>query len=148
MRGRLIVCIALQQNDGGRFDFALFMSYVVALLTLLERLKGLSGINAAIQRGLAAAESIFGLLDHEEERTPAPSCSTVAAARCASNGCHCYSGDEREALSDVTLTVAPGETVALVGSSGSGKTSLVNLLPRFYDPTSGRLFIDGTTSPR
>jgi subfamily B ATP-binding cassette protein MsbA len=140
-----IVWIALQQNDGAsKFDFALFMSYVVALLTLLERLKGLSGINAAIQRGLAAAESIFGLLDHEEESDT----GTVVLDHCRGEVRFerlslRYSGNEREALSDITLTVAPGETVALVGASGSGKTSLVNLVPRFYEPTAGRLFIDG-----
>ena len=54
-----------------------------------------------------------------------------------------YPSAEREALVDVSMTVRPGETVALVGSSGSGKTSLVNLIPRFYEPTAGRLFIDG-----
>jgi len=139
-----IVWIALQQNEGGRFDFALFMSYVVALLTLLERLKGLSGINAAIQRGLAASESIFGLLDHEEEADN----GTVALDRCRGEVRFerlslRYGGNESEALSDITLTVAPGETIALVGASGSGKTSLVNLVPRFYEPTAGRLFIDG-----
>ena len=140
-----IVWIALQQNDGAtKFDFALFMSYVVALLTLLERLKGLSGINASIQRGLAAAESIFGLLDHEEEADT----GTVVLDHCRGEVRFerlslRYSGNEREALSDITLTVAPGETVALVGASGSGKTSLVNLVPRFYEPTAGRLFIDG-----
>ena len=140
-----IVWIALQQNDGAsKFDFALFMSYVVALLTLLERLKGLSGINAAIQRGLAAAESIFGLLDHEEESDT----GTVVLDHCRGEVRFerlslRYSGNEREALSDITLTLAPGETVALVGASGSGKTSLVNLVPRFYEPTAGRLFIDG-----
>jgi len=140
-----IVWIALQQNDGvNKFDFALFMSYVVALLTLLERLKGLSGINAAIQRGLAAAESIFGLLDHEEESDT----GHVALGRCRGEVRFervslRYGSHEREALSDVSLAVAPGETVALVGASGSGKTSLVNLVPRFYEPTAGRLFIDG-----
>src|SRR5262245_22222591 len=141
-----IVWIALQQStsSGERFDFALFMSYVVALLTLLERLKGLSGINAAIQRGLAAAESIFGLLDHEQEADT----GTVVLDDCKGEVRFerlslRYPGDEREALSDITLTVAPGETVALVGASGSGKTSLVNLVPRFYEPTAGRLFIDG-----
>ncbi|HTQ01131.1 MAG TPA: lipid A export permease/ATP-binding protein MsbA [Casimicrobiaceae bacterium] len=140
-----IVWIALQQNDGAtKFDFALFMSYVVALLTLLERLKGLSGINASIQRGLAAAESIFGLLDHEEEADT----GTVVLDHCRGEVRFerlslRYSGNEHEALSDITLTVAPGETVALVGASGSGKTSLVNLVPRFYEPTAGRLFIDG-----
>jgi len=139
-----IVWIALQQSEGGRFDFALFMSYVVALLTLLERLKGLSGINAAIQRGMAAAESIFGLLDHEEEADT----GTVVLDDCRGEVRFermslRYSGNEREALSDITLTVSPGETVALVGPSGAGKTSLVNLVPRFYEPTAGRLFVDG-----
>lgn len=140
-----IVYIALLQNDGvNKFDFALFMSYVVALLTLLERLKGLSGINAAIQRGLAAAESIFGLLDHEEESdTGHVSLGRGKGEVRFDRVSLRYGANEREALSDVTLTVAPGETVALVGSSGSGKTSLVNLVPRFYEPTAGRLFIDG-----
>ena len=140
-----IVWIALRRTRSRRrFDFALFMSYVVALLTLLERLKGLSGINAAIQRGLAAAESIFGLLDHEEEADT----GTVVLDECRGEVRFerlslRYAGNEHEALSDITLTVAPGETVALVGASGAGKTSLVNLVPRFYEPTAGRLFIDG-----
>jgi subfamily B ATP-binding cassette protein MsbA len=116
------VYIALGQSETGRFDFALFMSYVVALLTLLERLKGLSGINAAIQRGLAAAESIFGLLDHEEESDT----GTVVLKDCRGEVRFerlslRYAGDEREALSDITLTVAPGETVALVGASGAAR---------------------------
>jgi subfamily B ATP-binding cassette protein MsbA len=140
-----IVWIALLQNDGNtKFDFALFMSYVVALLTLLERLKGLSGINAAIQRGLAAAESIFGMLDQEEESDT----GTVVLSDCRGDIRFerlslRYQGTEQEALSDITLGIAPGETVALVGASGAGKTSLVNLVPRFYEPTAGRMFIDG-----
>ncbi|MDE2360070.1 MAG: lipid A export permease/ATP-binding protein MsbA [Betaproteobacteria bacterium] len=139
-----IIWMALAESERGSLDFALFLSYVVALLTLLDRLKGLSGVNASIQRGLAAAESIFGLLDHEEESDT----GTVALDRCRGE-VHFervslrYPGNEREALSDLTLTVTPGETVALVGASGSGKTSLVNLIPRFYEPTAGRLFIDG-----
>ena len=140
-----IVWIALMQNDGStKFDFAIFMSYVVALLTLLERLKGLSGINAAIQRGLAAAESIFGMLDQEQEADN----GTVVLSECRGEVKFerlslRYQGNDAEALSDITLTIAPGETVALVGASGAGKTSLVNLVPRFYEPTAGRLFIDG-----
>src|SRR6516164_8882682 len=63
-----VVWVALAQSHAGDFDFAMFLSYLVALITLLDRLKGLSGINAAIQRGLAAAESIFGFLGLEEER--------------------------------------------------------------------------------
>ena len=140
----VIVWVALAQSHTGRLDLGTFASYVVALLTLLERIKSLSGINAAIQRGLAAAESIFGLLDREVE----PDEGTVALERAAGQLRFDrislrYAGAEHEALRDVSFTVRPGETVALVGSSGSGKTSLVNLIPRFYEPTAGRLFVDG-----
>ena len=140
----VIIGVALSESESGSIDFAVFLSYVVALLTLLDRLKGLSGINASIQRGLAAAESIFGLLDHEEEsdtgtRLLEQCHGEVRFDRVSLR----YPGDEREVLVDISLTIAPGETVALVGASGSGKTSLVNLIPRFYEPTAGRLFIDG-----
>jgi len=140
----VIIWVALAQNQTGKLDLGMFASYLVALLTLLDRLKSLSGINAAIQRGLAAAESIFGLLDREEE----PDTGTVALPRARGDlkfdrVSLRYPGNDNEALADVSLTIRPGETVALVGSSGSGKTSLVNLIPRFYEPTAGRLFIDG-----
>ena len=139
----VIIWIALSESQTGKLDLGTFASYLVALLTLLERLKSLSGINAAIQRGLAASESIFGMLDREVE----PDEGSVALDRAAGElrferVSLRYPGAEREALSDVSLTVRPGETVALVGSSGSGKTSLVSLVPRFYEPTAGRLFID------
>jgi subfamily B ATP-binding cassette protein MsbA len=140
----IIIWVALSQSETGNLDLGTFASYVVALLTLLERIKSLSGVNAAIQRGLAAAESIFGLLDREVE----PDEGTVKLDRAAGELrfdriALRYPTAEREALKDVSLTIRPGETVALVGSSGSGKTSLVNLVPRFYEPTAGRLFIDG-----
>jgi subfamily B ATP-binding cassette protein MsbA len=140
----VIIWVALSQSQTGRLDLGMFASYLVALLTLLERLKSLSGINAAIQRGMAAAESIFGLLDRDVE----PDTGTVVLARARGElrfdrVSLRYAGSEREALADVSLAIRPGETVALVGSSGSGKSSLVNLIPRFYEPTAGRLFIDG-----
>ncbi|HEY3460456.1 MAG TPA: lipid A export permease/ATP-binding protein MsbA, partial [Casimicrobiaceae bacterium] len=140
----VIVWVALSQSHSGKLDLGTFASYVVALLTLLERIKSLSGVNAAIQRGLAAAESIFGLLDRDVE----PDEGTITLERAAGqlrfdHVSLRYSGAEREALRDVSLSVRPGETVALVGSSGSGKTSLVNLIPRVYEPTAGRLFVDG-----
>ena len=140
----LIIWAALEQSQTGKLDLPTFTSYVVALITLLERLKALSGINASIQRGLAAAESIFGLLDREDE----PDHGAVALDD-ARGGLRYervslrYPGTDRDALADVSLAIAPGETVALVGASGSGKTSLVNLIPRFYEPSSGRLFVDG-----
>jgi subfamily B ATP-binding cassette protein MsbA len=140
----VIIAVALSQSESGSLDFAVFLSYLVALLTLLDRLKGLSGINASIQRGLAAAESIFGLLDHEEESDSGTGLLEQCRGEVRFDRVSLrYPGDEREVLVDISLTIAPGETVALVGASGSGKTSLVNLIPRFYEPTAGRLFIDG-----
>ncbi|HEX7327490.1 MAG TPA: lipid A export permease/ATP-binding protein MsbA [Casimicrobiaceae bacterium] len=140
----VIVWVALGQSQTGRLDLGTFASYVVALLTLLERLKSLSGVNAAIQRGLAAAESIFGLLDRETESDEGSVALDRARGELRFERVSLrYPGAEREALSDVSLTIRPGETVALVGSSGSGKTSLVSLVPRFYEPTAGRLFVDG-----
>ena len=140
----LIIWAALDQSQDGRLDLPTFTSYVVALITLLERLKALSGINASIQRGLAAAESIFGLLDREDE--PDHGAVALEGARGELRYERVslrYTGTDRDALADVSLAIAPGETVALVGASGSGKTSLVNLIPRFYEPSSGRLFVDG-----
>ena len=140
----LIIWAALEQSQTGRLDLPTFTSYVVALITLLERLKALSGVNASIQRGLAAAESIFGLLDREDE----PDHGTVELDGIRGELRYervslRYPGTDRDALADVSLAIAPGETVALVGASGSGKTSLVNLIPRFYEPSSGRLFVGG-----
>jgi subfamily B ATP-binding cassette protein MsbA len=140
----MIIFVALGQSESGRLDLGTFASYVVMLFALLDRLKSLSGINASIQRGLAAAESLFSLLDREEE--PDTGTVTLERARGEIRFDHLflrYVGTEREALSDVSLTIRPGETVALVGSSGSGKTSLVNVIPRFYEPSAGRLFVDG-----
>ncbi len=140
----LIIWAALEQSQTGRLDLPTFTSYVVALVTLLERLKALSGVNASIQRGLAAAESIFGLLDREDE----PDHGTVELDGVRGELRYervslRYPGTDRDALADVSIAIAPGETVALVGASGSGKTSLVNLIPRFYEPSSGRLFVGG-----
>jgi subfamily B ATP-binding cassette protein MsbA len=138
-----IVWIALLQSQDGSIDLGRFLAYTLALITLLDRLKSLSGINASIQRGLAAAESIFGLLDLEDE----PDSGTIALERARAKiefeRVTLRYADGREALDNVSLAISPGETVALVGASGSGKTSLVNLVPRFYAPSAGRLFIDG-----
>ena len=140
----MIIWFALGQSESGRLDLGTFASYIVMLFALLDRLKSLSGINAAVQRGLAAAESLFGLLDREAE--PDHGNVTLERARGELRFDHLflkYNGSDNDAIADITLTIRPGETVALVGSSGSGKTSLVSVIPRFYEPTAGRLFIDG-----
>jgi subfamily B ATP-binding cassette protein MsbA len=139
-----IVYIALKHSESGGFDAARFTAYVIALLTLLDRLRSLSGVNANIQRGLAAAESIFGLIDENpEEDRGTVVLGQVRGELSFDRVSLRYAGSDKDALRDVSLVIAPGESVALVGPSGGGKTSLVNLIPRFYEPTSGRIMLDG-----
>ncbi|HEX8011884.1 MAG TPA: lipid A export permease/ATP-binding protein MsbA [Casimicrobiaceae bacterium] len=140
----LIVYLVLKQGETGGFDAAAFGAYVAGLLTLLDRLRSLSGVNTNIQRGLAAAESIFGLIDQQSEEDHGKlelrhARGELRFERIALR----YPGSEKNALTDVSLTIAPGESVALVGPSGSGKTSLINLVPRFYEPAAGRILLDG-----
>ena len=139
-----IIYVALGQSVAGRLSAPEFVAYVSALLSLLEKSRGLSGVNANLQRGLAAAESVFGLIDIPAERDNAK----IALARSRGeitydNVSLQYESGARPALTGITLTIAPGETVALVGPSGGGKSSLINLLPRFYAPTSGSIRVDG-----
>jgi subfamily B ATP-binding cassette protein MsbA len=139
-----IVYLVLKQSEVGGFDAARFGAYVAGLLTLIDRVRSMSGVNTNIQRGLAASESIFGLIDQkpEEDRGTLELGGVRGELRFEHIALR-YAGGERNALSDVSLVIAPGESVALVGPSGSGKTSLVNLVPRFYEPTFGRVVLDG-----
>ena len=138
-----IVWTALQQSATGGFDAPQFMTYVFALLHLLNQLKTLSNVAGTIQRGLAAAESVFGLIDE----APEPDTGTIELGRSAGqitfeNVTKRYGADAAPALSLVSL-VTPGESIALVGPSGGGKSTLANLIPRLYAPTEGRVLLDG-----
>jgi subfamily B ATP-binding cassette protein MsbA len=114
------------------------------MLMLLAPLKRLAGVNHTLQRGLAAAESVFGLMD--EHREPDRGTREIGRARGEiefRNVSFSYAGANRDAVANVSFRVAPGETVALVGASGSGKTTIANLIPRFFSPASGAICVDG-----
>jgi ATP-binding cassette, subfamily B, bacterial MsbA len=140
----VIVYIALKQNEVGALEGDRFVAYVVALLTLIDRLRALSGVNANVQRGLAASESIFGLIDQQQEEDRGRlELERVRGELKFERVSLRYDTSDRNALSEVSLTIAPGEAVAVVGPSGAGKTSLINLVPRFYEPSAGRILLDG-----
>ncbi|HEX7558272.1 MAG TPA: lipid A export permease/ATP-binding protein MsbA [Usitatibacter sp.] len=138
-----IVYLAAQQAFSGTTDVGAFIKFIAATGMLLQPLKRLTGINEQLQKGLAACESVFGLVDEEpEEDRGTVELGRARGAIRLDNVCLSYPGGARPALSEVALDIRPGETVALVGPSGSGKSSLIHLLARFYHPSAGRVTLD------
>ena len=138
-----VVSLALAQSMNNETTVGGFVSFITGMLMLLAPLKHLAAINGPLQRGLAAAESVFELLDHRAEaETGRQRIERCEGALRFEQVSFRYPGAERDALTGIDLAVRPGELVALVGGSGGGKTTLVNLLPRFIAPTSGRILLD------
>jgi subfamily B ATP-binding cassette protein MsbA len=122
-----------------------FISFLMALLLLYEPVKRLTRLHNDVQQGLSAATRIFDTLDTMPTVKSPPGGidpGRVKGSIVFRDVSFAYAAD-REALTDINLTVSPGEVLALVGHSGGGKTSLVNLVPRFYDPTKGAVLLDG-----
>ncbi|HJO35164.1 MAG: lipid A export permease/ATP-binding protein MsbA [Pseudomonadota bacterium] len=139
-----IIYMATRQNVLETMTPGTFAAFLTAMVSMLGPLRQLTTVNAQLQRGLAAAESIFALLEVQPERDV----GTVGIARARGEIRFeqvrmRYPQSEAWALDGVSLAIEPQQRVALVGRSGSGKSTLVNLLPRFYEPTEGRVLLDG-----
>jgi subfamily B ATP-binding cassette protein MsbA len=140
----IVVAIALAQSRADQTSVGGFVSFLTAMLMLLAPLKHLANVNGDLQRALAAADIVFRFVDEPVE----PDAGTRRIERARGEivfervGFR-YEGAERPALAGIDLRIAPGETVALVGPSGGGKTSLANLIPRFHSATEGRVLLDG-----
>jgi subfamily B ATP-binding cassette protein MsbA len=128
----------------GRFTAGEFAAFLGALLMLIAPIKSLTSMNEDLQMGIAAGQSLFGLMDSNSEQDE----GTLEIGRAKGaiefrDVTLRYANAKRNAINNLSATIQPGEKVALVGRSGGGKSTLVNLLPRFYEIQQGTILLDG-----
>ncbi len=140
----VVVAYALFEAQAGRLTIGEFITFLSAMMLLMPPLQHLAGLNATFASISVAAKSIFDTMDEAvEEDKGTVELKDVKGAIEFKDVHLTYPGTTREAIKGVTLSVRPGEHVALVGLSGSGKSSMVNLVPRFWSVTSGAVTVDG-----
>ena len=139
-----VVTIALWQSQSGGSNVGDFIEFVTGMLMLLAPIKHLADVANPITRGLAAVERGLQLIDETQSEPSGSYVAQRAQGQVQFDAVSLrYAHDAAPALDQVSLNMAPGETVAFVGPSGAGKTSLMNLLPRFILPTEGEVLVDG-----
>jgi len=140
----VMIMMALVQSSHNQITVGGFISFFTAMIALLAPLKQLAEVNGPLQRGMAAAEAVFTLIDSPIERSGGRQLNQRALGRIDfSDVSFSYPDQEKPALDRIQLRVEPGETIAFVGMSGGGKSTLVNLIPGFYSASGGRILLDG-----
>ena len=141
-----IIYLALTDTIGQFVSAGTFVSYMGAILLLMSPIKRLARINEYIQAGLAAAGSVFRLMDQPEESDSGVDTGKMLSGSVSFEGVEFeYPRGQGRALDGVTFEVKPGQTIALVGESGSGKSTVASLLLGFYSPTGGDILLEGTS---
>ena len=140
-----VISVALSQANAGTLTVGSFAAFMAALAQIFDPVKRLTKVAGRMQKMLVSAESVFILIDQVSEvETGTATFDGRAKGRVEfRNVFHRYPEAQSHTLQDICISVEPGQTVALVGRSGSGKTTLVNMLPRFVEPDSGQVLIDG-----
>jgi subfamily B ATP-binding cassette protein MsbA len=142
----VIIWLSVREVLVGRLNAGLLFTYWMLVVNLVNPMNRVAAFFGDLSKAVVSTGRVYELLDLpvEEEASETPAAMPRIAGSITFDGVwFWYDGHETPALSDVTLTIDPGEIVALVGPSGAGKTTLVNLIPRFYTPQRGRVLIDG-----
>lgn len=138
-----MIMFATQARFQGVVTVGSFMSFLTAMLMLLTPIRRLTNVNATIQQGIAAGESIFAVLDAPVEADNGREVTQRVRGKLEFQKVGFrYGKDKSRVLNNISFVIDPGETTALVGRSGSGKSSLVNLVPRLYEASEGKILLD------
>jgi subfamily B ATP-binding cassette protein MsbA len=140
--------MALWQSSTGGTTMGAFVAFITAAVALATPMRRLSDVSAPISRGIASVERALDLIHHAPTETGGTHAPGRARGELAVREVSIRFGDNLPALDRISLDIRAGETVALVGPSGAGKSTLVNLLPRFLDPDSGTITLDGVALPQ
>ena len=140
----LVIYAASRESVEGNLTPGQFISFFSAMMLMLQPVRRITNVNATLQRGVAGADSLFGIIDEDDEidsgSVDAGTLRGDVEFRDVTFG---YEGEHGNVLERVTVNIEAGKTLAVVGHSGSGKSTLASLLPRFYDVDSGEILIDG-----
>lgn len=141
----VVIFIALWQSQQGYTTIGEFMAFIVAMLQMLSPIKNLANISIPMQTMFLAADGVCQFLDEQPEKDTGTKTLTNVSGRLKFENIEVrYREDGNKALDNFNLDIRPGEKIALVGRSGSGKTTVVNLLPRFVEPTGGTVYLEDT----
>ncbi len=140
----VILIVAGREAMAGRMTAGSFVSIMMAMMALIPSLKRVTSVQSAVQRGIAASERLFGVLDEADETDDGGSPLERARGEIRFVDVSVrYQGQEAFALQHLSFSAMPGTVTAIVGRSGSGKSTLIRLLPRFYEPEEGQVLLDG-----
>ncbi len=140
-----VIFMAAKEASSGNLSPGQFISFFSAMMLMLQPVRRITNVNATIQRGVAAADSLFQIIDEPDEvDTGTISVESIDGHVEFRDVVFSYSAEGEAVLDGVSVAVEPGKSLAIVGHSGGGKSTLVSLLPRFYDVDSGEIFLDGT----